>query len=41
MEDVGRSETLDLGLRLFFGKRVAHVSTTDVGEKALAELVDR
>jgi len=41
LEDVGRSEASDLGLRVFVGKRVAFVSSTDFSAGALAELAPR
>ena len=41
LEDVERSEGLDLGLRIMVGKRQANVSTTDISKGALAELVER
>jgi PmbA protein len=41
LEDVGRSETSDLGLRVFVGKRVAFVSSTDFSAQALDELPER
>lgn len=41
LEDVERSEGLDLGVRLLFGKRQASVSTTDVSEGSLGALVER
>ena len=41
LEDVERSEGLDLGLRIMVGKRQANVSTTDISKAALAELVER
>jgi PmbA protein len=40
-EKIERSETADLGLRVFVGKRQAMVGTTDRSPKALAELIDR
>jgi PmbA protein len=40
-EMLERSESLDLGLRVFVGKRQASVSSTDPSPKALAELVER
>jgi PmbA protein len=40
-EGVERSEASDLGLRVLIGTRQAVVSTTDLGDSALAELVDR
>lgn len=41
LEDVGRSESRDLGLRILFGRRQASASTTDVSKAALAALVER
>ncbi len=41
LEDVGRSEGSDLGLRVFVGKRSASVSTSDLSPDAIATLVDR
>src|SRR5919205_4243282 len=41
LEDVGRSESFDLGLRVFVGRRVAFVSSTDFSDKALSELPER
>ncbi len=41
LEDVGRSEASDLGLRVFVGKQVAFVSSTDFSADALAELPKR
>lgn len=41
LEDVERSEGLDLGLRLIVGKRSASVSSTDVGKASLDALVER
>lgn len=41
LEDVERSEGLDLGVRLMFGKRQASVSTTDIAKDKLAALVER
>lgn len=41
LEDVERSEGLDLGLRLMFGQRQASVSTTDIGKDSLSALVER
>ncbi len=40
-EMLERSESQDLGLRVFVGKRQASVSSTDPSSKALAELVER
>jgi PmbA protein len=41
LEDVERSEGLDLGLRLLFGRKQASVSTTDVSTTSLRALVER
>lgn len=41
LEDVGRSESEELGLRVFVGRRSASVSTSDLSDDALAALVDR
>lgn len=41
LEDVERSEGLDLGVRLLFGKRQASVSTTDISPSSLGALVER
>lgn len=41
VEKVERSETRDLGLRVFIGRKQAVASSTDPGEGALSELVDR
>jgi PmbA protein len=41
LEDVGRSESSDLGLRVFVGQRVAFVSSTDFSPHALTELPER
>ena len=41
LEDVGRSESAELGLRVFVGKRSASVSTSDLSPDALTALVDR
>ena len=40
-EKLERSESRDLGLRVLIGKQQAMVSSTDLGAKALAELVER
>src|ERR1700688_2887257 len=40
-EKLERSEHLDLGLRVFVGKRQAIVSSSDRSPKMLAELVER
>lgn len=41
LEDVGRSESADLGLRVFVGQRSASVSTSDLSSDSLTALVDR
>ncbi|URW74602.1 metallopeptidase TldD-related protein [Sphingomonas donggukensis] len=41
LEDVGRAESAELGLRVFVGHRSASVSTSDLSDDALATLVDR
>ena len=41
LEDVERSESTDLGLRVFVGARVAFVSSTDLSERTLDELPGR
>ena len=41
LEDVERSESADLGLRVFVGKQVAFVSSTDFSADALAALPGR
>ena len=41
LEDVGRSESAELGLRVFVGQRSASVSTSDLSPDALSALVDR
>jgi len=41
LEDVGRSESAELGLRVFVGKRSASVSTSDFTDASVAALVDR
>ncbi|OWK31568.1 TldD/PmbA family protein [Sphingomonas dokdonensis] len=41
LEDVGRSESEDLGLRVFIGQRSASVSTSDLSSDALDALVER
>jgi PmbA protein len=40
-EKLERSESSDIGLRVFFGKRQAIVSSSDSSSKALEELIDR
>lgn len=41
LEDVGRSESAELGLRVFVGRQSASVSTSDLSVSALDALVDR
>src|SRR5688500_5379450 len=41
LEDVGRSEGEEIGLRLFVGRRSASVSSSDLSRDALVALVDR
>ncbi len=41
LEDVGRSESAELGLRVFSGSRSASVSTSDLSDDALDTLVER
>lgn len=41
LEDVGRSESAELGLRVFVGKQSASVSTSDLSMGALDALVER
>ncbi len=41
LEDVERSEGLDLGLRVMVGQRAATVSSTDISATSLSELVER
>ena len=41
LEDVGRSEGADLGLRVFVGKRSASVSTSDVSPASMDAVVER
>src|SRR6202051_223823 len=41
VEKLERSESQDLGLRVFIGKRQAIVSSSDRSPKMLAELVER
>ena len=41
LEDVSRAEASDLGLRVFVGRQVAFVSSTDFSKAALAELPER
>ena len=41
VEHLGRSESTDIGLRVFIGKRQAIVSSSDTSPKALEELAER
>ncbi len=41
LEDVERAESYDLGLRVFAGRKVAFISTTDFSDTALAALPGR
>ncbi len=41
LEDVERSESSDLGLRVFAGHKVAFVSSTDLSQRALSALPER
>jgi PmbA protein len=41
LEDVGRSEGEEIGLRLFVGTRSASVSSSDLSDEALGALVER
>ena len=41
LEDVGRSEGEEIGLRVFIGQRSATVSSSDLSSGALGELVER
>lgn len=41
LEDIERSESADLGLRVFVGERVAFVSSTDLTPRGIAELPER
>jgi len=41
LEDVGRSDGEEIGLRLFVGKRSASVSSSDLSAQALTALVER
>ena len=41
LEDVGRSESQELGLRVFVGSRTASVSSSDLSDDALGALVER
>src|SRR5260221_13253511 len=41
LEDVGRPESSDLGLRVFVGQKVAFVSSTGFSDAALSALPER
>src|ERR1700753_830570 len=41
LEDVERSESADLGLRVFVGQKVAFVSSSDFSDEAIAALPGR
>jgi PmbA protein len=41
LEDVERSESEHIGLRVFVGRRSASIGSTDLGDEALAELSER
>jgi PmbA protein len=41
LEDIGRSEGQEMGLRLFVGRRSASVSTSDLSPRAIETLVER
>jgi PmbA protein len=41
LEDVGRSENAELGLRVFVGRRSASVSTSDLSSAAITTLAER
>ena len=41
LEDVERSESSDLGLRVFVGNRVAMISSSDFSDESLAQLPER
>ncbi|NOZ42322.1 MAG: TldD/PmbA family protein [Alphaproteobacteria bacterium] len=41
LEDVERAESTDLGLRVFVGKRQAIISSSDISDKTLDQLVTR
>jgi PmbA protein len=41
LEDIGRSEGEEIGLRLFVGRRSASVSTSDLSPRALETVVER
>ncbi len=41
LEEIGRSEGEEIGLRMFLGAKSAHVSVSDLSEAALSEAVER
>jgi PmbA protein len=41
LEDVGRSESEEVGLRVFIGRRSASVSTSDLSDAAIDTLIER
>lgn len=41
LEDVGRSETEEMGIRLFRGQRSAQVSVSDLADRSIATAVER
>ncbi len=41
LEDVSRSEGIDLGLRVFLGQKVASVSSSDLSVRAMERMVER
>jgi PmbA protein len=41
LEDIERAESHDLGLRVFIGKKVAFVSSTDFARDSISELPER
>src|SRR3546814_12890827 len=41
IEDIGRSEAEEIGIRVFLGQRSANVSSSDLSEAALAAAVER
>lgn len=41
LEEVERSEAIDIGLRVFFGQQVASAATNDISPTGVKELVDR
>lgn len=41
LEEVGRSESSDLGLRVFIGRQQASVASTDLSARALEQLAER